>query len=292
MSSVAFSLALIGSEFFSASASSSGCYTAEIAQWVWCTGYEKVGYTCANGFCSVDSCDASCTNCADFYPNASFDKSTARCCSSLGPGGSCVDPLPGDAPYNPPYGFPNNGPGALIVEGPVPYPNSPPCWSDTTQLGAYGFTALVQPGKTDKECPAPHTSGAWIPPHGLRPISLRPHGEPISACMLACNITEVALTGIDPCNTASIYNNSTETSLKGVFANYSCYYGGESWIHPADVGVCGFNCSAHHVDTGAPCSSADIEKDLCDIYCDSRDLNWNASARAAVRGSPIRKTLK
>jgi hypothetical protein len=291
MPSLASFLTIIaGFELLAASVASNGCYTAEIAQWTWCIGYEKVGYTCSNGFCSVDTCDASCTNCADFYPNASFDKSTARCCNSLGPDGSCVDPLPGDAPYNAAYGYPNNGPGALIVEGPVPYPNSPPCWSDTTQLGAYGFTALVQPGTTDKDCPAPSTSGAWLPPHGLRPISLRTHGEPISACMLACNITEVALTGIDPCNAASIYNNSSAQSLKDVYANYSCYYGGESWIHPADVGVCGFNCSAHHPDTGASCSAADVEKGLCDIFCDSRTLP--GTAVGAARGARPRKSRK
>lgn len=76
-------------------------------------------------WCSVDSCVASCANCAVYYANAVLDKASARCCASLGPGGSCVGPLPGDAPYNPPYGFPNNGPGALIVEGPIPYPNGP-----------------------------------------------------------------------------------------------------------------------------------------------------------------------
>jgi hypothetical protein len=250
----------------------SGCYTAEVAQWTWCKGYEKVGYTCLNGFCSVDTCDASCMNCADFYPGAFFHKGTARCCSSLGPGGSCVDPLPGDAPYNPAYGFPNNGPGALIVEGPVPYENGPPCWSNTSQLGAYGFTALVQSGVADGECPEPGTAGAWVPPHGLRPISLRAHGEPLSSCILACNISEVARTGVDPCNAASIFNNSSAPSLKGVYANYSCYYGGASWIHPADLGVCGFNCSAHHTESGAPCDAEDMASGVCDIYCDSRTI--------------------
>ena len=102
-----------------------GCYTAEVAQWPWCSGYQQAGYSCVGAWCSVDSCVASCANCAVYYANAVLDKASARCCASLGPGGSCVSPLPGDAPYNPPYGFPNNGPGALIVEGPIPYPNGP-----------------------------------------------------------------------------------------------------------------------------------------------------------------------
>ena len=62
-----------------------GCYTAEVAQWTWCAGYEKAGYTCLNGFCSIDACVGTCTQCADLYPNATFDKCTARCCASLGP---------------------------------------------------------------------------------------------------------------------------------------------------------------------------------------------------------------
>ena len=263
-----------------------GCYTANTSQWAWCSGYAQAGYACAGSFCSIDSCVASCTNCADFYPGAVLDKATARCCTSLGPGGACSGPLPGDAPYNPPYGFPNNGPGALIVEGPVPYPRGPPCWSNATPLGAYGFTALSQSGRTDKECPPPARGGAWAPPAGLRPIALREHGEPLNACLLACNVTEVALTGVDPCAAAAIPNGgAVDPSLAGVVAAYSCFYGGPSWLHPPDVGVCGFNCSARQ-SNGATCDEDDIEKDRCDIYCDSRTLP--APGRAGRGGVPAR----
>ena len=124
------------------------------------------------------------------------------------------------------------------------YPGGPLCWSNTTQAGAYGWTALVTSAATDKECTAPETSGAWLPPQGLNPISLRQDGEGLSSCFLACNISEVARTGVDPCNAASI-SNSSAPFLGGVFATYSCYYGGQGWIHPDDVGVCGFNCSQH-----------------------------------------------
>jgi hypothetical protein len=267
---------------------SSGCYTANVSQWTWCSGYEKVGYTCLGDFCSADTCDASCANCADFYPAAFLDKSTARCCASLGPGGVCSEALPGDAPYNPPYGFPNNGPGALIVEGPVPYKNGPPCWSNSTQLGAYGFTMLAQSGKTDNECPAP-VGGAWAPPHGLRPISLHAHGENIKLCALACNFTDVARTGVDPCNAASIFDGgAVDPSLRDVHANYSCYYGGESWLHPPDLGVCGFNCSAR-LPEGGTCNDDDIEHGKCLIYCDSRSMPGPpGSSRSGSGGVPVR----
>ena len=265
--------------------SAAGCFTANVSQWPWCSGYAQAGYACAAGFCSIDTCVASCANCADFYPHAFFDRASARCCASLGPGGACNDPLPGDAPYNAPYGFPNNGPGALIVEGPVPYRNGPACWSNATPLGAYGFTALVQSGKTDKECPAP-ARGAWTPPPGLRPVALHAHGEPLNACMLACNLTEVARTGVDPCTAASIPDGgAVDPSLRDVHANYSCYYGGESWLHPPDLGVCAFNCSARQLD-GATCDDDDIKNDKCDIYCDSRTLP--APSRAGSGGVPVR----
>jgi hypothetical protein len=172
------------------------------------------------------------------------------------------------------------------VEGPVPYNNGPPCWSNATQLGAYGFTMLAQSGKRDNECPAP-VGGAWAPPRGLRPIALPAHGEKINLCVLACNLTDVARTGVDPCNAASIFDGgAVDKSLRDVYANYSCYYGGESWLHPPDVGVCGFNCSARKAD-GATCDDADIKADICELYCDSRTLP--GPSRAGSGGVPARR---
>lgn len=254
------------------SAESSACYTAEVAQWTWCSGYEAVGYTCLNGFCSADKCIGSCAQCADVYSNASFDKNAARCCASRGPSGQCNGPLPGDAPYNAPYGFPNKAGGEIVVEGPVPYPNGPPSWSNTTQGGAVGWTAFAPSAATDGGCPAPDTSGAWLPPRGLKPISLEQHGEPLGSCFLACNISEVARTGVDPCNAGSIFGDSAAPSLIGVYANYSCYFGGANWIHPADIGVCGFNCTAHDPHTGALCDAEDMAQNRCLVYCDSRAI--------------------
>ncbi len=260
-----------------------GCYTANVSQWTWCSGYASAGYVCAGAFCSADTCVGTCAQCADFYEGAVLDRGTARCCASLGPGGACSGPLPGDAPYNPPYGFPNDGPGSLIVEGPVPYPGGPACWSNETRAGAYAWTALVTGAKTDRECPAPAAGGAWAPPPGLHPIALRAHGEPLDSCFIACNISEVSRTGVDPCAAASIRDGgAVDPSLKGVHAAYACFYGGESWLHPKDLGVCGFNCSARQID-GALCSEDDIEHGRCDVYCDSRAMPTPARAG---RGAP------
>ena len=116
-------------------------------------------------------------------------------------------------------------------------------------------------------------------------MSLRAHGEPRNECLLGCNISEVARTGVDPCNAASIFNNSADPTLRDVYANYSCYYGGPSWVHPDDLGVCGFNCSAHQAD-GALCNADDIENHLCLIYCDSRTLP--GGPQEGHGGKPIR----
>ena len=259
------------------------CYTAQVALWPWCSGYAAAGYTCAadGSFCSSATCVGECAQCADFYAGAQLDTASARCCAALAPGGGCAGaPLPGGAPYNPAYGFPNNGPGALIVEGPVATPGGPPVWSNATEGGAYAFTMLAQSGKKDAECAAPPAGGAWLPPAGLRPVSLWDHGEKIADCALACNVSEVARTGRDPCNAASIFNNSAAPSLAGVFANYSCYWGGAGWLHPADLGLCGFNCSALQED-GAHCSEADMKSGKCLVYCDSRALPAARGAAAA-----------
>ena len=271
-----------------------GCYTAEVAQWTWCHGYAAAGYTCAadGSFCSSATCVGECGQCADFYSGAQLDAASARCCAALAPGGGCAGaPLPGDAPYNPPYGFPNNGPGALIVEGPVASAFGPTVWSNSSEGGAYAFVMLAQSGKKDAECAPPPAGGAWQPPAGLRPVSLFDHGEKIADCALGCNVSEVARTGRDPCNAASIFNNSAAPSLAGVYANYSCYYGGESWLRPAGLGLCGFNCSALQSD-GALCSEADLDDGRCLVYCDSRTLPPHGGRGAAAAGGRPARRLR
>ena len=72
------------------------------------------------------------------------------------PGAVSPSKAQGAAPpgYNKTYGYPD-GIGGLIVEGPFPYHNGPPSWSEANPTGAYGThlrvhtvsalsTALVQ----------------------------------------------------------------------------------------------------------------------------------------------------
>ena len=103
-----------------------------------------------------------------------------------------------------------------------------------------------------------------MPPPHLHPFSLHAHGVDINDCVIACNISEVARTGVDPCNAGTI--------SAPVRATYSCFYGGPGWLKTNGLGVCGFNCSARHVVGGAYCTDADIKAGLCDVYCDPRDF--------------------
>jgi len=249
-----------------AQTSNGTCFTANITSYSWCSGYLAAGYSCFEDYCSSSSCLGDCQSCAQSFENAILDAKFGRCCSSIGSDGSCVGPRDGDAPYNPPYGFPNRGPGGLIIEGPVGYQNGPKVWTPGSEDGAYAFTMLAQPGKSDAECkaPLPSNGSSWTPGAHAKPFSLRSHGEPISDCVIGCNWTDVSLSGIDPCNAGSI-----ETPVTAI---YSCYYGGKSWLKDDDLGVCGFNCSVRHIVGGSFCSDADIKAGLCDIYCDPRDF--------------------
>ena len=164
---------------------------------------------------------------------------------------------------------------------PINFPTMAVLELRSTSCSFTSVPSMVQ--RTTRNAPA---RGAWTPPPGLRPVALHAHGEPLNACMLACNLTEVARTGVDPCTAASIPDGgAVDPSLKDVHANYSCYYGGEGWLHPPDLGVCAFNCSARQPD-GATCDDDDIINDKCDIYCDSRTLP--APSRAGSGGVPVR----
>ena len=260
------------------------CWSANVTQWTWCWGYEKVGYTCAGDMCSSSVCDGECTACAASYPSATLVG--ALCCGKVSPNGeNCEGPAePGTAPFNPEYGFPIVDSGALIVEGPVAYPRGPAVWSSgskRSESGAYGWWFTAPPGASDAKCPPPPAAGSqWAPGPGVRAISLKQHGAVESACALLCNTTAIAAGGVDPCNAGTISNPSW---ARGVYANYSCYYGGEGYIRDPGMGICGFNCSARASD-GSVCSAADIGAGKCDIYCDSRLLP-NKTATAADRTS-------
>jgi hypothetical protein len=200
------------------------------------------------------------------HPNAILNNQTAQCCLSINADGSCVGPQSGNAPPDPPYGYPRDHP-ALVVEGAVGYKNSFPVWNGTTGLGAFGFTAITPESATDTGCP-PLGNDAWsrrLQRAGLVPISLNAHGEPsLHSCLLGCNWTHVQQTGVDPCSAGS-------HPVTQPHAVYSCFYGGPGWITPASMGVCGFNCSAR-TSSGVPCTQQLFDEHECFVDCGNGSL--------------------
>lgn len=138
--------------------------------------------------------------------------------------------------------------GGLIVEGCAQYPGGPTCWGSppnaTVPSGSYGWIVLGFKANHTADCPA-------IPADGigsvlgkdtpLYPVSLKEalnqDGQPL--CALACNISEVERTGIDPCNKGTIaahaplpawllppvQKTGSPEQLPGP-VNMSCYWGG------------------------------------------------------------------
>ena len=125
-------------------------------------------------------------------------------------------------------GFPDHKGGNAIVEGAVSYPMGPTVWSDQTDTGVYAWTLNTPGASQDDKCP-PIPSDSKLDSSLLTPIALVAHGPPISACMLACNMTRIAETGVDPCNAGAI--------TTPVVANYSCMYGGSGWLDMPEMGM-------------------------------------------------------
>ena len=139
--------------------------------------------------------------------------------------------------------------GGLIVEGCAQYPGGPSCWGTppnaTVPNGSYGWIVLGFKANHTADCPAIPTDGigsvlgADTP---LYPVSLKEaltqDGQPL--CVLACNISEVERTGIDPCNKGTIAAHAplpawllppvqpagSPEPLPGP-ATMSCYWGGK-----------------------------------------------------------------
>ena len=159
--------------------------------------------------------------------------------------------------YNTTYGYPD-GIGGLIVEGPFQYENGPLCWSPTTPWGAYGM--IIAPGSHNKHhtC-TPIPAASPLAKTGLTPVPLT---DGIKDCLVGCNITEVKITGIDPCHAASVTDTTNSVM--------SCFDLGPGTVKGA--GACGYNCSVFHEKLDGngrlqPCTS--ISSD-CFIYCDTR----------------------
>lgn len=245
------------------------CYSAFTPLFTWCSGYEKAGYTCVNNYCSSATCVGDCFDCSVAYTNAILDTTTGRCCDantdSFSSSG-CTNPRPAEPPYVPLYGYPDHRP-ALIVEGPAYYKNGPPVWSNTTETEAYAFTMYAESGiaKDDKCTPLP--SNTTFDTKKIKPISLKQHHVAIDVCVLSCNVTEVLVTGIDPCLVGTVNFSSPDGP---VFSPMRCYWGGAGWLTPPDLGICGYNCTARNPNNGQWCNQTEIDNDICELYCDPR----------------------
>ena len=132
-------------------------------------------------------------------------------------------------------------------------------WSDTNPGGAYAFTANTPGALLDSGC-APIPDGYGVDA-SLYPIALSEHGPPIEACLLACNVTTISTTDVDPCNSGFVGNAGNLT--------YSCFSGGASWLGDSSLGVCGFPCLAFDEDGGL-CTESSSSQGKCLVYCDPR----------------------
>ena len=176
--------------------------------------------------------------------------------------------LPGQAQppqwYNQTYSYPD-GAGALIVEGPFPYKNGPPIFSDSNLLGAYGM--IIIPGTFDKEdpeagcTPVPKES-PFASSSSVYPVKMT---NGVGDCLLGCNWTEVEATGIDPCNAGSLPKG---TGLSN--SVMSCFNLGPG-TEGHGGGACGYNCtSLKNTTSGKLVGCTRAHSSECNIYCDSR----------------------
>jgi hypothetical protein len=164
---------------------------------------------------------------------------------------------------NPDYGWPDMKP-SLIFEGCAPYHDGPTCWSDASPAGSYAFTANTPPASTDAGCP-PIPQSLGLDPTKVKPISLNQHNEPsLNQCVVACNMTEVAATGVDPCTAGSI--------TSPVAAAMSCYWGGPGFLTPDGLGICAYNCTVINAKTSTYCNSTEVKAQECVVACDPRTI--------------------
>lgn len=227
------------------------CYAANTTAFGHCSGYEVAGYNCsADGVsCASSSCLASCGFCALHYRDAVLDAATGRCCDSVDDG-ACRGAKSGVV-HNVAYGLPDHKPHA-IFEGCSAYPHGPQLWSPDSPSGSYGFTMNFPPATGGKCPPVP----AQFDPARVHAASLRASGPPVDGCFLACNVTEVAASGDDPCAVGSV------TSPTAGHGAMSCYSGGDMWLkkYAPHTGMCAFNCtlrqdSSHYCTNNTPPSN-------------------------------------
>ena len=177
-------------------------------------------------------------------------------------GSAAAAPLPGGVGEA--YGYPDGIVGGLIVEGPFPYKNGPPVWNGDygkNPWDAYGMIAA--PGKLGadgKTCEAVPADSPFAASTTVRPLPLT-NGEKF--CLLACNLTDVEATGVDPCHIGSLTAPPVSHSVMSCFDLGPGTMGGGG-------GACGYNCTAFAGKDMTPCTKANVG--TCSVYCDSRNF--------------------
>lgn len=237
-----------------------GCFGANTSSFPWCSGYAELGYNCSQSgeLCASATCLKTCMFCTIEYQNAVLDEVSGQCCDSI-VDGECKGAKLGVV-TNKPYGLPDHKP-ATIFEGTVPYHNGPPVWSKQNPAGSYGFTFNAG-AENDGECPPlPLVFNAT----NLKTASLKASGSGATGCFIACNLTEVEETGVDPCEAGSV-NSPTAGP-----AAMRCYSGGDTWLKPPHTGMCAFNCTLRVASTGAATCESPTDPD-CELACNT--LDW------------------
>lgn len=236
------------------------CYSANIPSFSHCGDAEVrvgQGYNCsADGvMCAAASCIKQCEFCALHYRGAVLHEETGQCCDSVS-GGVCRGPKAAQI-HNEPYGLTDHK-AAVLFEGPVAYPHGPAVWSPEHPSGAYGWSMNFPPVGADGGCPP---VPAQFDAAKVRAANLKKAGAQVDNCFLACNLTEVAATGEDPCKVGSV---SSPTAGHGAM---SCFSGGDTWLTPPHTGMCAFNCTAKRDDDPSRyCDTEDVI-DLCHMSC-------------------------
>ena len=249
--------------------SQAACYGANVSIFTWCStgsktgaaAYVAAGYNCSGEMCAISHCVGTCEFCAVSYPDAVLDAASGRCCNAMH-SGKCQGPKPA-AVDDPPYGFPDHHP-AVIFEGSVAYKNGPKTWSPETPDGSYGWSFL--PGSQDAtgRCAA---TPAIFDSSLVKPLPFKSSGAgPLGGCFLSCNLTDVEMTGKDPCEAGSV---DSPTAGPGTMR---CYSGGDFWLTPPHTGMCGFNCTLRHANhIQSYCKNNSIGSD-CVVACHTPDF--------------------
>lgn len=178
-----------------------------------------------------------------------------------------------------PYEYPNHTEHAVVV-GPFPYAHGPTIWNDTMAsdkpFGGWGlsegWTFNIAPlDPSTGHCPS-IPDDAWGQTLDQERLWVQTGGLP-NSCFIGCNISEIAAGAPDPCNGGSLWFDTPR--FGHVLANYSCFWGGPTFLKDKSIGMCGFNCTAFDIYNKTPCNIWEANpppgvKPKCNIECDPR----------------------